>query len=275
MTPSTDRTLSQIISILQNMIFHLITRGFNRTFATDVACVKGTRIPPDNLSSTICDLYILYLVRAISFSRSLEFCSWSTSFWKPQYPIAWQLRRRLKTVKDFSNKYICNIHSIGVDIRCICSFSFNQKYIHKEHLRDNMYIHETKKLDYDRETTNDNRISVWYYLFNLKKYTDMHYQIALKECSAFQQTLTQLKYCSRRAHLYSNWKTFKVIWIDDLNMCHLDHFNNSNLMSIIEKPIIFCNTNCNRNDMFLRILKIHFYPIRHGITIEIKMFDGK
>ena len=49
-------TLILIWTLLPNLTFYLIARGFHRTFATGAACQQMTLIPPDTLPCPICDL---------------------------------------------------------------------------------------------------------------------------------------------------------------------------------------------------------------------------
>ena len=49
------------MTLLPNLIFHRIHRGFRKTFSTNVACRQGTLFPLDTSSHPICALYISYL----------------------------------------------------------------------------------------------------------------------------------------------------------------------------------------------------------------------
>ena len=55
-TPSIDQTLHQFLTLLliwtllPNLTFYLIARGFHRIFATDTACQQRTLNPPDTWS---------------------------------------------------------------------------------------------------------------------------------------------------------------------------------------------------------------------------------
>ena len=53
---TTILTLLLIWTLLPNLTFYLIARGFHRTFATGAACQQRTLTPPDNWSSPIWDL---------------------------------------------------------------------------------------------------------------------------------------------------------------------------------------------------------------------------
>ena len=57
------------IRLYTNSIFYWLMRGFHRTFATGVACWKGTLTPPDTWSRPIWDLHMVYLLRRILFSN--------------------------------------------------------------------------------------------------------------------------------------------------------------------------------------------------------------
>ena len=61
MTPSTDQTLHQIMTLLLNLAFSWNTRGFHRAFPTVVACLQGKLTPPDTCSHPIWLLHMLYL----------------------------------------------------------------------------------------------------------------------------------------------------------------------------------------------------------------------
>ena len=56
MTPSIDKTLHQFLTLLlistllPNLTFYLIVRGYHRTFATGAACQHMRLTPPDTLS---------------------------------------------------------------------------------------------------------------------------------------------------------------------------------------------------------------------------------
>ena len=69
MTPSIDQalhrflTLLMIWTLLPNLTFYLIARGFHRTFATGAACKQRTLTPPDNWSCPFLDLHLFYLLR--------------------------------------------------------------------------------------------------------------------------------------------------------------------------------------------------------------------
>ena len=75
MTTSTDQTLYQSVTFLPNSTFYWLLRGFQRTFATGVACWQGT-LPPDTWSCPIWDLDMFYLLRPIFFPNLFAF--WMT-----------------------------------------------------------------------------------------------------------------------------------------------------------------------------------------------------
>ena len=60
MTTTTDQILYQAVTLLQNSTFYRILGGFNKTFATDMACRRGT--PQDTWSRRMWDLYMFYLL---------------------------------------------------------------------------------------------------------------------------------------------------------------------------------------------------------------------
>ena len=59
---STDQTSYQSVTFIPNSTFYRLKRGFNRTFATGVACWQGTLTPPDTRSRPIWDLHMFYLL---------------------------------------------------------------------------------------------------------------------------------------------------------------------------------------------------------------------
>ena len=71
-TPSIDRALHQfltlllILTLLPNLTFYLIARGFHRTFATGAACQQRTLTPPDTWSCPTLGLASVLMLRPIS-----------------------------------------------------------------------------------------------------------------------------------------------------------------------------------------------------------------
>ena len=53
-------TLLLILTLLPNLTFYLIVRGFHRTFATGAACQQRTLTPPDTWSCPIWDLQMFF-----------------------------------------------------------------------------------------------------------------------------------------------------------------------------------------------------------------------
>ena len=72
MTPSIDQALHQfltlllILTLLPNLTFYLIARGFHRTFATGAACQQRTLTPPDTWSCPTLGLASVLMLRPIS-----------------------------------------------------------------------------------------------------------------------------------------------------------------------------------------------------------------
>ena len=72
MTPSIDKTLHQFLilllrsTLLPNLTFFLIVRGFYRTFATGVTCQQRTLTPPDTWSCPYFGLACVLMLRPIS-----------------------------------------------------------------------------------------------------------------------------------------------------------------------------------------------------------------
>ena len=72
MTPSIDQALHQFLTLLliwtllPNLTFCLIARGFHRTFATSAACQQRTLTPPDTWSCPTLGLAIVLMLRPIS-----------------------------------------------------------------------------------------------------------------------------------------------------------------------------------------------------------------
>ena len=71
MTPSIDQALHQfltlllILTLLPNLTFYLIARGFHRTFATGAACQQRTLTPPDTWSCPTLGLASVLMLRPI------------------------------------------------------------------------------------------------------------------------------------------------------------------------------------------------------------------
>ena len=71
-TPSIDQALHQLLTLLliwtllPNLTFYLITRGFHRTFATGAACQQKTFTPPDIWSCPTLGLASVLMLRPIS-----------------------------------------------------------------------------------------------------------------------------------------------------------------------------------------------------------------
>ena len=71
-TPSIDQALHQfltlllILTLLPNLTFYLIARGFHRTFATGAACQQRTLTPPDTWSCPTLGLASVLMLRPIS-----------------------------------------------------------------------------------------------------------------------------------------------------------------------------------------------------------------
>ena len=72
MTPSIDKTLHQfftlllILTLLLNLTFYLIVRGFHRTFATGAVCQQRTLTPPDTWSCPTLGLVSVLMLKPIS-----------------------------------------------------------------------------------------------------------------------------------------------------------------------------------------------------------------
>ena len=73
-TPSIDQALHQfltlllILTLLPNLTFYLIARGFHRRFATGAACQQRTLTPPDTWSCLTLGLANVLLLRPMSHS---------------------------------------------------------------------------------------------------------------------------------------------------------------------------------------------------------------
>ena len=71
-TPSIDQALHQfltlllILTLLPNLTFYLIARGFHRTFATDAACQQRTLTPPDTWSCPTLGLANILMLKPMS-----------------------------------------------------------------------------------------------------------------------------------------------------------------------------------------------------------------
>ena len=71
-TPSIDQTLNQFLTLLlmwtllPNLTFYLITRGFHRSFTTGAACRQRTLTPPDPWSCLTLGLENVLMLRSIS-----------------------------------------------------------------------------------------------------------------------------------------------------------------------------------------------------------------
>ena len=71
-TPSIDQALYQCLNLLlvwtllQNLTFYLIARGFHRTFATGAACQQMTPSPPETWSCPTLGLASVLMLRPIS-----------------------------------------------------------------------------------------------------------------------------------------------------------------------------------------------------------------
>ena len=61
--PPPIRHYTNTWSFWPNSTFYPIMKGFNKTFATDVACWQGTLTPPDTWSCLIWDLHMFYWLR--------------------------------------------------------------------------------------------------------------------------------------------------------------------------------------------------------------------
>ena len=94
-TPSIDQTLHQfltlllILTLLQNLTFYLIARGFHRTFATGAACQQRTLTPPDTWSCSTLGLASVLMLRPISPELVLSPDFWVSSI--PRYFCFWLL----------------------------------------------------------------------------------------------------------------------------------------------------------------------------------------
>ena len=87
-TPSIDQALHQFLTLLQiwtllpNMTFNLIARGFHRTFATGAACQQRTLTPPETWSCPTLGLASVLLSRPIAPELDL-----SPDFWVLNIPL--------------------------------------------------------------------------------------------------------------------------------------------------------------------------------------------
>ena len=76
-TPSIDQALHQFLTLLliwtllPNLTFYLIARGFHRTFATGAVCQQRTLIPPDTWSCPTLGLASVLMLRPISSELAL------------------------------------------------------------------------------------------------------------------------------------------------------------------------------------------------------------
>ena len=75
----------QTMTLLTNSTFYRIIRGFNRTFATDVACQHETLTSLDTWSCPIWDLHKFYFLRPILSLNLSLFCSGLCSLIIPRY----------------------------------------------------------------------------------------------------------------------------------------------------------------------------------------------
>ena len=88
-TPSIDRALHQfltlllILTLLPNLTFYLIARGFHRTFATGAACQQRTLTPPDTWSCPTLGLASVLMLRPISPELVLFLDFWVSNI--PRY----------------------------------------------------------------------------------------------------------------------------------------------------------------------------------------------
>ena len=89
MTPSIDQALHQfftlllILTLLPNLTFYLIARGFNRTFATGAAWQQRTLTPPDTWSCPALGLASVLMLRPISPELVLFLDFWVSNI--PRY----------------------------------------------------------------------------------------------------------------------------------------------------------------------------------------------
>ena len=108
-TPSIDQALHQFLTLLliwtllSNLTFYLIARGFHRTFATGAACQQRTLTPPDTWSCPTLGLASVLMLRPISpelvlsphfwvsnIPRYFRFCSEPYS--KTDFTLVWKIR---------------------------------------------------------------------------------------------------------------------------------------------------------------------------------------
>ena len=88
-TPSIDQALHQfltlllILTLLPNLTFYLIARGFHRTFATGAACQQRTLTPPDTWSCPTLGLASVLMLRPISPELVLFLDFWVSNI--PRY----------------------------------------------------------------------------------------------------------------------------------------------------------------------------------------------
>ena len=76
-------TLFLILTLLPNLTFYLIARGFHRTFATGAACQQRTLTPPDTWSRPTLGLASVLMLRPISPELVLFLDFWVTNI--PRY----------------------------------------------------------------------------------------------------------------------------------------------------------------------------------------------
>ena len=76
-------TLLLILTLLPNLTFYLIARGFHRTFATGAACQQRTLTPPDTWSCPTLGLASVLMLRPISPELVLFLDFWVSNF--PRY----------------------------------------------------------------------------------------------------------------------------------------------------------------------------------------------
>ena len=88
-TPSVDQALHQfltlllIFTLLPNLTFYLIARGFHRTFATGAACQQRTLTPPDTWSCPTLGLASVLMLRPITPELVLFLDFWVSNI--PRY----------------------------------------------------------------------------------------------------------------------------------------------------------------------------------------------
>ena len=79
----TNLTLLLILTLLPNLTFYLIVRGFHRTFATGAACQQRTLTPPDTWSCPTLGLASVLMLRPISPELVLFLDFWVSNI--PRY----------------------------------------------------------------------------------------------------------------------------------------------------------------------------------------------